>query len=64
MTRAHAGYGRRLPRGIGVWRTVAERLARDLYSLRGDGVLRAKEPDGKDHYFNWFEEVNSACLSG
>jgi hypothetical protein len=42
---------------IGVWRTVAQRLARDLYSLRGNRVLRARNPDGKDHYFNRFEEL-------
>ena len=37
---------------IEVWRKVGERLACDLHGLWGDRVLRAGNPDGKDHYFN------------
>jgi hypothetical protein len=53
----HAVSRRAIRSCISVWRTVAERLARDLYSLRGDRVLRARDSDGKDHYFNRFEEL-------
>ena len=36
---------------IEVWRKVGERLACDLHGLWGDRVLRAGNPDGKDHGF-------------
>jgi hypothetical protein len=36
---------------IEVWPSCEQRLARDLYSLWGDGVLRAWNLDDQDHDF-------------
>jgi hypothetical protein len=47
----HAVSRRAIKSYIDVWRTVGERLACDLYRLRGDRVLRARHPDGEDHHF-------------
>jgi hypothetical protein len=40
-----------ITRCIDVWHTFGERLACDLHKLWGDRVLRARNPDGKDHGF-------------
>ena len=42
---------RAITRCIEVWHTFGERLACDLHKLWGDRVLRARNPDGKDHGF-------------
>ena len=40
-----------ITRCIEVWQTFGERLACDLHKLWSDRVLRARNPDGKDHGF-------------
>ena len=47
----HAASRRAVEGVIEIWRTFRERLARDLYRLWGDRVLRARNPDGKDYGF-------------
>jgi hypothetical protein len=42
---------RAITRCIELWHTFGERLACDLHKLWGDRVLRARNPDGKDHGF-------------
>ena len=42
-----------------VWHTFGERLACDLHKLWGDRVLRARNPDGKDHGFKLKHQQNS-----
>ena len=54
---------RAITRCIELWHTFGERLACDLHKLWGDRVLRARNPDGKDHGFKLKHQQKMSVLT-